>query len=140
GAISYLPLTGLGAGTAFTIEGQPPPPPGQKNVTNVSVCDNGFFETMRIRLLAGRLFTEREMVEQANVVIISESLARTHLANDNPIGKRISIDMTDPIVPTEIVGVVSDVRFEELTAEPRPTTYWPHPQLAYSAMTLTIRA
>src|SRR5216117_1413195 len=48
--------------------------------------------------------------------------------------------MTDPIVPTEIIGVVGDVRFEQLTAEPRPTTYWPHPQLAYSAMTLTIRA
>jgi ABC-type antimicrobial peptide transport system permease subunit len=42
-------------------------------------------------------------------------------------------------VPTEIVGVVGDVRFQNLKAAPLPTTYWPHPQLAYSAMTFTIR-
>jgi putative ABC transport system permease protein len=139
GAISFLPLTGLGAGTSFTIEGQPPPAPGQNHVTNVSVCDNGFFRTMNIPLVRGRLFTEREMRERANVVIISESLARTYFPDGNPIGQRLGIYMTDPIVPTEIIGVVGDVKFQDLTAPPRPTTYWPHPQLAYSAMTLTVR-
>ena len=140
GAVSFLPLTGLGAGTSFTIEGQPPPAPGQDHVTNVSVCDNGFFRTMNVPLLRGRLFTEREMVERANVVIVSESLARTYFAHDDPIGKRLGIYMTNPIVPTEIIGVVGDIRLQDLTAEPRPTTYWPHPQLAYSSMTLTVRA
>ena len=80
------------------------------------------------------------MLERSNVVIVSESLARVHFPNENPIGKRISIDMTDPVVPTEVIGVVGDVRFQDLTVEPRPTTYWPHPQLAYGAMTLTVRA
>jgi len=140
GAISYLPLTGLGAGTSFTIEGEPPPAPGQDHVTNVSVCDNGFFRTMNVPLLRGRLFTEREMVERSNVVVVSESLARTYFANSDPIGRRLGIYMTEPIVPTEVIGVVGDVRFQDLTAEPKPTTYWPHPQLAYNAMTLTVRA
>jgi putative ABC transport system permease protein len=139
GAISYLPLTGLGAGTSFTIEGQPPPAPGQDHVTNVSVCDNGFFRTMNVPLVRGRLFTDREMRDRSNVVIVSESLARTYFPNENPIGKRLGIYMTDPIVPTEIIGVVGDVKFQDLTAAPRPTTYWPHPQLAYSSMTLTVR-
>jgi putative ABC transport system permease protein len=139
GAISYLPLTGLGAGTSFTIEGQPPPAPGQDHVTNVSVCDNGFFRTMNVPLVRGRLFSDREMRERSNVVIVSESLARMYFGNENPIGKRLGIYMTDPIVPTEIIGIVGDVKFQDLTAAPRPTTYWPHPQLAYSAMTLTVR-
>jgi putative ABC transport system permease protein len=47
--------------------------------------------------------------------------------------------MTSPNVPTEIIGVVGDVKYADLAAEVRPMTYWPHPQLAYSAMTLTIR-
>ena len=140
GTISYLPLTGLGAGTSFTIAGEPPPPPGQDHVTNVSVCDNGFFRTMNVPLLRGRLFTEREMLERSNVVVVSESLARTYFPHDDPIGKRLGIYMTDPIVPTEVIGVVGDIRFQDLTADPKPTTYWPHPQLAYSSMTLTIRA
>jgi putative ABC transport system permease protein len=42
-------------------------------------------------------------------------------------------------VPTTIVGVVSDVRSADLATGARAMTYWPHPQLAYSAMTLTIR-
>jgi putative ABC transport system permease protein len=139
GAVSYLPLTGLGAGTGFTIEGQPPPPPGQDYVTNVSVCDNGFLTTMNVPLVSGRLFTEREMREKSNVVIVSQSLVKTYFPNENPIGKRLTINMTSPNVPTEIIGVVGDVKFQDFTAAPRPTTYWPHPQLAYGTMTLTIR-
>jgi len=140
GAVSFLPLTGLGAGTSFTIEGQPPPLPGQDHVTNVSVCDNGFLRTLNVPLLRGRLFNEREMREKSNVVLISESLARSYFPNMDPIGQRLGIYMSEPIVPTEIIGVVGDVKFQDLTAAPRPTTYWPHPQLAYSQMTLTVRA
>src|ERR1051326_8239335 len=86
-----------------------------------------------------RLCAEREMRERSNVVVISESLARIHFPGEDPIGKRLSIDMTDPVVPTEIIGVVGDVHFQDVIAAPLPTTYWPHPQLAYSAMSLTIR-
>jgi putative ABC transport system permease protein len=140
GAVSYLPLTGLGAGTRFTIEGQPPPPPGQDHVTNVSVCDNGYFQVLNMPLVSGRLFTGREMRERSNVVIVSESLVRTYFPRENPIGKRLAISMANPIVPTEIIGVVRDIRFQDLTAAPQPTTYWPHPQLAYGTMTLTVRS
>jgi putative ABC transport system permease protein len=140
GAISYLPLTGLGAGTGFTIVGQPPPPPGQDYVTNVSVCDNGFLRALNIPLVRGRLFTDREMREKSNVVLVSESLARTYFPKEDPIGRELAIVMTDPVVPTRIIGIVGDVKFQDLTAAPRPTTYWPHPQLAYGSMTLTVRA
>jgi predicted permease len=139
GAISYLPLSGLGAGTGFTIEGQPPPPPGRDYVVDVSVCDNGYFKTMNMPLKSGRFFSERETAEKANVVIVSESLARTYFPQGDALGKRLVIEMTRPNVPTEIIGIVGDVKFRDLTAEPHPTTYWPHPQLAYSGMTFTVR-
>jgi len=140
GAVSFLPLSGtLGAGTGFTIEGQPPPPTGQDWVVNVSVCDNGYLAAINLPLLSGRFFTEREMREKSNVVIVSESLARTYFPKGDAIGKRLTIAMTRPNVPTEIVGIVGDMRFENLQTEPRPTTYWPHPQLAYSGMTFTVR-
>ena len=139
GAISYLPLSGLGAGTGFTIEGQPPPPPGRDYVVDVSVCDNGYFKTMNMPLKSGRFFSERETAEKSNVVIVSESLARTYFPQGDALGKRLVIEMTRPTVPTEIIGIVGDVKFRDLTAEPHPTTYWPHPQLAYSGMTFTVR-
>jgi len=139
GMISYLPFSGLGAGTGFTIVGQPPPPPGQELVTDVSVCDDGYFQTMRLPLVRGRLFSEREMREKSNVVVINEAMAKRHFPNEDPLGKSLVIFMTNPNVPTEIIGVVGNSKFVDLKTEIRPTTYWPHPQLAYNAMTLTVR-
>jgi putative ABC transport system permease protein len=139
GVVSFLPLAGLGAVTDFTIEGEPPAPPGQEHTTAVTVCDNGYFRAMNVPLRRGRLFTEREMRERSNVVVVSEAFVRQYFANGDPLGKRVTIAMTDPDVPTTIVGVVGDTKAVDLVAPPRPTAYWPHPQLAYSGMTLTVR-
>ena len=62
GAVSYLPLAGPGAGTGFTIVGQPPPLPGQGPTTDVSVCDNGYLQALKVPLLRGRLFADRKSV------------------------------------------------------------------------------
>jgi putative ABC transport system permease protein len=141
GAVSFLPFSELGAATGFTIEGRPLPRPGEGFVTDVRVCDQGYFDAMRIALRRGRWFTERELRERSNVVIVNEALARQYFPNQDPIGQRISISMLAPVVPTEIVGVVADVRYADLTASTtRPMSYWPHPQLPYPAMTLTVRA
>jgi putative ABC transport system permease protein len=139
GAVSYLPLAGSGAATNFSIVGQPPPLPGQSPGTDVSVCDNGYLRTLKVPLLRGRLFSAREMREKSNVVIINDALARRYFPNEDPIGKSLVIAMNLPNVPTEIIGVVGNVKFSDLATEAHPTTYWPHPQLAYSAMTVTLR-
>ncbi|MBI3400056.1 MAG: ABC transporter permease [Acidobacteria bacterium] len=139
GAISFLPLAGLGAGTGFTIVGQPAPAAGQGPVTDVRVCDTGYFRSMRVPLLRGRLFSEPEMRERRNVVVINDTLARKYFPGQDPTGQRLTIAMNDPIVPTEIIGVVGDMKVVDLATETRPMTYWPPPQLAYGAMTLTIR-
>jgi putative ABC transport system permease protein len=139
GVVSFLPFTGLAAATGFTVEGQPAPAPGQAPVVDVRVCDNGYFGAMSIPLVHGRLFSAREMQERSNVVIINETLARRYFPNEDPLGRRLVIDMTDPVVATTIVGVVGDVRHVDLATEPRAMTYWPHPQLPYGAMTLAVR-
>jgi putative ABC transport system permease protein len=139
GAISFLPLAGLGAATGFTVVGQPPPGNGQGPVTDVRVCDDGYFQSMRVPLLRGRLFSDREMRETRSVVVINDTLARRYFPGEDPIGRSLMIAMSDPIVPTEIIGVVGDLKAVDFTTDSRAMTYWPHPQLAYSAMTLTVR-
>ena len=103
------------------------------------VADTGYFRTLNVPLLRGRLFSEREMRERSNVVVINEALARRYFPGADPLGKSLVIAMNDPNVPTEIVGIVADVKYADLATEARPMTYWPHPQLAYSAMTVTMR-
>jgi putative ABC transport system permease protein len=139
GAISFLPLAGPGAGTSFTVVGQPPPAAGQEPVTDVRVADNGYFSALKVPLVRGRFFTEREMREKSNVVIVNDALARRYFPDEDPLGKSLVIAMTNPNVPTEIIGVVGDVKYTDFATDARAMTYWPHPQLAYSAMTLTIR-
>ena len=140
GMVNYLPLYGgLGAQTGYTVEGRPEPAPGQEPPTHVRVTDANYFSTMQIPLLRGRNFTEQEVSEARHVVLISESLARQHFPGEDPIGKRITVPMSDKPAPTEIIGIVGDVRYESLVDQPEPTTYFPHPELTYPFMTLVIR-
>jgi putative ABC transport system permease protein len=72
-------------------------------------------------------------------VLISESLARQYFPGEEPIGKRVSVDMFDEPRLTEIIGIVGDVRYDSLTDGAEPTVYFPHPELTYSFMTLAVR-
>src|SRR5439155_25875864 len=139
GAISFLPFAGLGAATGFTIVGQPPPAPGQSPVVDVRVCDNGYFSTMHVPLVRGRLFNDRELRERSDVVIVNETMARQYFPGEDPLGKRLVIQMSDSPPATAIIGVVGDVRHMDLVTRPRAMSYWPHPQLPYGAMTFTVR-
>ena len=138
-AISYAPLTGMAAATDFQIEGRPVAPTSEKPVTDVCVIEPDYFRTMRIPLLSGRLFSEKENIEVSNVVIISETMARSYFPGQNPLGKRVTIFMKNQDMPSEIIGVVGDVKHYGLETTPRPMVYWPHPEIAYTLMTLVVR-
>ncbi|HKP88119.1 MAG TPA: ABC transporter permease [Blastocatellia bacterium] len=139
GAISFLPFTSLGAATSFTIEGEPPPAPGQKHTLDVRVCDPNYFHAMRIPLVKGRNFTRKEATEASHVVIINEAMVRQYFPDEDPLGKRVRIEMMDSPAACEIIGVVADVKHVGLDVEPRAMSYWPHPELAYSSMTIVAR-
>jgi len=140
GAVNYLPLYGgLGCSTGFSIEGEPQPPPGEGPSTNVRVTDEGYFAAMGIPFLRGRNFNDAECNEAKHVIIVSELFARQYFPNEDPLGKRISVDMfINPNPPTEIIGIVGDVRYDSLTDQAEPTVYYPMPELTYSVMTLAI--
>ncbi|HEX8337285.1 MAG TPA: ABC transporter permease [Pyrinomonadaceae bacterium] len=140
GIVNFLPLYGgLGSATSFYIEGKPEPPRGEGPSTNVRVADAGYFKTLGIPVKRGRTFTDVEDAEMRPVILVSESFAQKHLTGEDPIGKRIKVFMADKPEWTEIVGVVGDVRYDNLTAEAEPTVYYPHPGLTYEFMTLVIR-
>jgi len=139
GIVNFLPLYGgLGAGTGFTVEGWPPPPPGEEPMTEVRVADPGYFRVMDIPILRGRGFTDSEASEARQVVLVSESLARKYFPGEDPIGKRIKVQMSEEPVPTEIIGIVGDVMYDSLTDVSKPTVYMTPPDLVYPFMTFVI--
>jgi putative ABC transport system permease protein len=139
GAISFLPFAGPHSGTNIEIEGQPKLPPGQELGTGVCVTDANYFRAMKIPLKRGRLFTEQEATEMRHVVVVNETFVRVNLPGQDPIGKRVTINMKDENVPSEIIGVVGDNKHMGVDTEVEPMAYWPHPELTYSSMTLAIR-
>ncbi|HEX7318321.1 MAG TPA: ABC transporter permease [Pyrinomonadaceae bacterium] len=139
GIVNFLPLYGgLGSATSFYIEGKPEPPRGTGPSTNVRVADSGYFKTMGIPLKQGRNFTDVEDAEVRNVVMVSESFAKRFLPGEEALGKRIKVFMAEKPEWTEIVGIVGDVRYDNLTAEAEPFVYYPHPGLTYEFMTLVV--
>jgi putative ABC transport system permease protein len=137
GAISFLPLSGLGAATSMQIVGQPVPPQGQEPVTDVRVITHEYLKTMGVPLLKGRLFNEQDASDAKGRVVINETMARKHWPGEDPIGKRVRIAWDS--LEDEVIGVVGDVRHAGLDGEIRPMTYWPYARWSYGTMTVTVR-
>lgn len=139
GAINTIPFGGPHSGTRLQIEGQPKRPPGQDFSTGVCVTDANYFQAMRIPLKRGRLYTQQEAMEMRHVVVVNETFAREIFPGQDPIGKRVTINMKDENQPSEIIGIVGDNKHKGLDLEVEPMSFWPHAELVYSAMTITIR-
>jgi putative ABC transport system permease protein len=139
GAINTLPFAGPHSGTRMQIEGQPQLPPGQQLTTGICVTDANYFQAMQIPLKRGRLFSEQEAKEMRHVVVVNETFARNNFPGQDPLGKRVTINMKDENAPTEIIGIVGDTKHLGLDTENEALAYWPQPELVYSSMTFVIR-
>ncbi len=127
-----LPLYRQGNSIGISIEGQPPPPPGQENIVVTRIISPHYFETMSIPLLSGRAFTDQDTRATPRVAVISETMARRYWPGQDPIGKRIGTGRIQrPQDWTQVVGVVKDVRQFELTADAKPQMYLPHRQRGF---------
>jgi putative ABC transport system permease protein len=139
-ADGFLPFAGIIAGTGVDVEGHPPVPMADKPVIDVTLVEPQFFDTMGIPLLRGRAFTDREGVELSHKVVISEAMAKKLWPDQNPIGKHVTIYMKKDNVPSEVIGVVGDVKHAGLDeGDVRGTAYWPYPELAFDFMTVVVR-
>ena len=98
----------------------------------------GFFSTMSVPLLRGRLFSEEDRWDGPRVAVISETLARRLWADEDPIGRRFFWGGTDG-EPFSVVGVVGDYRDVQLEADPPPTVFIHFDQLPMPGMTLLVR-
>ena len=124
-----VPLQG-GFGLGFIIEGRPLEGPAHGGGSFTPISAN-YFNVFKIPVLRGRYFTDSEIAEARHVVLVSDSFARQYFPGEDPIGKRITVEMSMEPVPTEIVGIVANARYESLVDEAYPMVYMPIPELTY---------
>jgi putative ABC transport system permease protein len=98
----------------------------------------GYFETMRIPLKQGRLFTDADVTDGDPVLLINETAARTLWPGADPIGAHVRIGSNTGKYRT-IVGVVGDVRHYALGQPPTLQMYAPQRQMTDSYLVLVAR-
>ena len=117
---------------------RPMPPIGERPVGQWSGVTPRYFETLRIPLTTGRLFTARDDERAPLVVIVSESLARRVWPNESPIGRKLLVGRFPGFA--EVVGVAGDVKNNGLANEPVVAMYTPYAQRPWPAMQVAVRA
>ena len=126
-AVSFgnsVPLSlGSGQRSDVQVEGYVSGPSEQMSVPSATVAP-GFFDTLRIPVLAGRDFTERDDRDSARVVIVNQTFAQRYYLGASPLGRRVQVDGAW----STVIGLVKDSKYFRLTEPPTPYIYMPYLQ------------
>lgn len=121
----------------FQIEGDPQVPAESSPRLQFRAVTPGYFAVAGIPLLAGRdILASDGRRDGPRRGIINQALARRYFAGRDPIGRRIQLPFGGW---HEIVGVVADVRFQGLDAQPVPELFVPHSRSPYPGMNILVR-
>ena len=129
GFTSNLPFTSQGYASVFRIEGRPFAPGNNPDALYREVT-NDYLQTLRVRLLEGRLFGRDDLANSLPVVIINETFKKQYWPNESPLGKRVQTSGDNTPWQT-IIGVVADVRERGLELDMKPAVYLPVVQLPF---------
>jgi predicted permease len=158
GAANFLPLT-VGWRNPFLVDGQPRPP-RQEDLPQAQMhsVSEGYFDAMGAQLASGRDFTAFDNRDAVGVVIVNETFARRYLSDRNPVGQVIGTwaagigplgtNLKTPPnyrfpaepMPSEIVGVVKDIRNVPLAQAVEPAIYFSTRQFPFSEVFIAVKA
>jgi len=136
---------GGGSTVFFQRQGQAPAAPGQEPTASYKIVTPGFLRAMGTRLAAGREFTAGDNEAGTPVALISETVARRYWPKSSPLGSHLTLlarvysgKNSGPARPLEIVGVVKDVRNDNLW-RPEAAVYVPFAQSPMPSVFLAVR-
>jgi putative ABC transport system permease protein len=108
--------------------------PGQFIPAFVRVVGPGYFSTLRVPVLEGRAFDNRDALNSPKTVIINETMARKLFAGQNPVGRMVFAGGK-----RQIIAVVRDVKHSALDEEAGSEFYIPYSQGGIEGGDLVIR-
>jgi putative ABC transport system permease protein len=87
-----------------------------------------YFRTLGVELIRGRLLDDRDIAGAPLVTVVNETFVKKIFPHEDPIGRRITADMTSYFPQLTIVGIVADNKMHGLDRDPYPLLYWPMAQ------------
>jgi predicted permease len=131
-----LPLEG-GDTTNVYVSGQPKPAPGNELEVNFRDIGNDYLQILGTKIVKGRFFTDQDRAGKPSVTVINQTLATRLFADQNPIGQRLE-GIADQ--PSEIVGVIADLKETGLDNKSMPAVYEPILQSPSNFMEVVVRS
>ena len=132
-----VPLTGGQSPAPVAVVGKPLPPMSERPNANRHLVSPKYFATLGIPIRAGRDFDERDSSRVPHVVIVNETFARRHFPGEDPIGRTLITGMGQ--LPSQIVGIVADVRSTSLNTPPEADYFLPALQRPEAFTNILIR-
>ena len=133
-----LGFTG-GSSSDIRIEGYTPQP-NEQPIIGLHYVASNYMSTLRIRLLAGREFTDADVNDAPRVAVISTSMARRYWGERDPIGGRFALGGRGEPQWITVVGVVDDIKQRSFNERQTPHAYVPLMQFYSARSVLTVRA
>jgi putative ABC transport system permease protein len=131
---SCVPASGGCASSTITAD--EPFEPGRGSWAGVYMVSDGYAETLGIRLLAGRVFSGRDYGLEPRAVLVNEAAAQALWPGRDPMGAKVaSFGFRDGV---EVVGVVSNVRYQAIETPPQPDIYLPLGPLSFQSSRLPV--
>ena len=129
---STLPMLGSNWTSIFTVADQPVPPRAELPSSAMTPVGLGYFETLGMTLLEGRLFDERDAKKSQSVIVVNQTLARRIWPNESAVGKRLKQGWPESVGERhpwrEVVGIVADAKQDSLDQDARMETFIPMTQ------------
>ncbi|MFQ5742333.1 MAG: ABC transporter permease [Acidobacteriota bacterium] len=136
GAVTALPMSGVGVDfdMPFEIEGRVLTQ-DQRPRADYRALIPGYFRTMGIPLLKGRLLDDFDRQDSHRVMLVNQAFVRRFFPDEDPVGKFLAVPMAGR---QEIVGVVGDVHHHGLDSEVRPEMFVPFQQFTFRDMNIVV--
>jgi predicted permease len=135
------PLSGLSLENQIEVPGAPSPARDERGAL-INHVSPGWFQTLGMRLVAGREFNDADGPTGAPVAVVNEAFAGRFLNGQNPVGHTVKgLPVAGPPVP--IVGMTADAIYKSMREPATPTVFLPFAQsreaAAFAMMSVTIR-
>ncbi len=139
GAIHLLPLGSGNWNPSLVIEGRPLADDAPPREVDWRLATPGYFSTVGVPLLGGRLFDGRDALGTPTVALVNRALADSYFPGEDPIGERVRTFFEGRDNPATIIGVVGNTKDQTLAGDPRPQIYRPFAQRPLSWMSILLR-
>jgi predicted permease len=122
---TYSPLSGTHRSSSVRVTGHTPQPGENLDVQDILVAPK-YPETLGMPLLRGRDINERDTATSRQVAVINAAFVEHYFKDQNPLGRTFAFDdNSDKGAGVEIVGVVGDIKREDVREKADPTVFRP---------------